>query len=222
MTESAWLATSNPILLLKYACKHVSVRKLRLFGIACCHRIWDLLPDERSRAAVNLCEHFADHPEAQASLDAAWKLANNVLLDLENDADGKETAAYAVRHACEEKINPAICSVSAEMLRLANLLSPLKNSSTVQRRWQCNLLREIIGNPFRVSSIDQALSMQTLGTAIALARSIYSDKSFNCVPLLGDALEDAGCLNPAILAHCHATRAHVRGCWVVDLVLGKQ
>jgi hypothetical protein len=58
-------------------------------------------------------------------------------------------------------------------------------------------------------------------TVPAIARHIYDDRAFYDLPILADALEDAGCTNPDILAHCRAGGEHVRGCWVVDLILGK-
>ena len=59
-------------------------------------------------------------------------------------------------------------------------------------------------------------------TAIALARQMYEARDFSAMPILADALQDADCLNEDILNHCRAARPHVRGCWVVDLVLGKE
>jgi hypothetical protein len=56
---------------------------------------------------------------------------------------------------------------------------------------------------------------------LGLARGIYEDRAFDRLPLLADALMDAGCDDEQILAHCHSPGPHVRGCWVVDLVLGK-
>src|SRR5205814_838558 len=59
-------------------------------------------------------------------------------------------------------------------------------------------------------------------TAVALARTMYDSREFSAMPILADALQDAGCDNDAILSHCRdANQPHVRGCWVVDLVLGK-
>jgi hypothetical protein len=55
-----------------------------------------------------------------------------------------------------------------------------------------------------------------------LARGIYDDRAFDRLPILADALEDAGCHDTAILDHCRQPGPHVRGCWVVDLLLGKE
>ena len=59
-------------------------------------------------------------------------------------------------------------------------------------------------------------------TVVALAKGIYQDRAFDRMPILADALQDAGCTNEDILQHCRDPKqVHVRGCWVVDLVLGK-
>src|SRR5204862_7016701 len=82
------------------------------------------------------------------------------------------------------------------------------------------LLRDIFGNPFRPVAFSPEWRTDT---AIALARQMYESREFGATPILADALQDAGCDNDDILAHCRdASATHVRGCWVVDLVLGKE
>jgi len=56
---------------------------------------------------------------------------------------------------------------------------------------------------------------------VQLAEGIYEDRAFDSMPVLGDALEDAGCADEAILRHCRQADEHVRGCWVVDLILNR-
>ncbi|MBM3978757.1 MAG: hypothetical protein FJ304_00455 [Planctomycetes bacterium] len=81
------------------------------------------------------------------------------------------------------------------------------------------LLRDIFGNPFR--PVTFTTDWRT-NTVVTLARTMYDAREFSAMPILADALQDAGCDNDDILNHCRDTTAtHVRGCWVVDLVLGK-
>ena len=88
------------------------------------------------------------------------------------------------------------------------------------RRVYGALTRDIFGNPFR--PITFAPAWRT-GTAVALAAEMYESRDFSAMPLLADALQDAGCDNDDILNHCRDPKGtHVRGCWVVDLVLGKE
>jgi hypothetical protein len=81
------------------------------------------------------------------------------------------------------------------------------------------VFRDIVGNPFRTVVIDPSWLTSTV---ITLANSIYSNRTFDHIPILADALQDAGCEDADILAHCRGPGPHVRGCWVVDLILGKQ
>jgi hypothetical protein len=83
----------------------------------------------------------------------------------------------------------------------------------------CDLLRDIFGNPFRPVAFD---TDWRTSTAVALAKQMYDSRDFSAMPILADALQDAGCNNDDVLTHCRDEKGvHVRGCWVVDLVLGK-
>ena len=81
------------------------------------------------------------------------------------------------------------------------------------------ILRDIFGNPFRPVAFDPAWRTST---AVALAEGMYDRRDFGAIPILADALQDAGCEDEQILSHCRGDGPHVRGCWVVDLVLGKE
>jgi hypothetical protein len=80
------------------------------------------------------------------------------------------------------------------------------------------LLRDVLGNPFRPVIVEPSWRSSNV---VTLARAIYDERAFDRMPILADALEDAGCTNPDILDHCRQPGEHVRGCWLVDLVLGK-
>ena len=90
-----------------------------------------------------------------------------------------------------------------------------ENESAFQRE----MLRDIFGNPFRPVAFDSRWQTETV---VSLAGGIYADRAFDRMPILADALEDAGCDNADVLTHCRGSGPHVRGCWVVDLVLGKE
>ncbi len=82
------------------------------------------------------------------------------------------------------------------------------------------LAREVFGNPFRPVVFSP---MWRTDTALSLARGMYESRDFGAMPILADALQDAGCDNEDVLNHCRDDKqVHVRGCWVVDLVLGKE
>jgi hypothetical protein len=82
----------------------------------------------------------------------------------------------------------------------------------------CDLIRDIFGNPYRLVAFDSA--WRTTNVA-AVAQTIYDERRFCDMPILGDALEEAGCNQESVLDHCRSEEGHVRGCWVVDLALGR-
>jgi hypothetical protein len=94
----------------------------------------------------------------------------------------------------------------------------LRQTIEAEERYQTSLLRDIFGNPFRPVAF--APEWRT-DTAVALARQMYDAREFSAMPILADALQDAGCDSDEVLSHCRGEGSHVRGCWVVDLILGK-
>ncbi|MCE9568268.1 MAG: hypothetical protein K8U57_40225 [Planctomycetes bacterium] len=85
-----------------------------------------------------------------------------------------------------------------------------------ESRAQCDLLREIFGNPVLPVAVDPDWLTQTV---VSVARQMYESRDFSTMPILADALQDAGCENVAVLAHCRQPGVHVRGCWVIDMIL---
>jgi hypothetical protein len=83
------------------------------------------------------------------------------------------------------------------------------------------LVREIVGNPFRLTTINDFWLHWNNATVVKIAQTIYDSRDFALMPILADALEEAGCDNADILTHCRGPGPHVRGCWVIDLLLGK-
>ena len=86
---------------------------------------------------------------------------------------------------------------------------------------QSLLLRDILGNPFRLVSLDPVWLTWHGGLLVSMAQRMYDSRDFSDMLVLADAMEEAGCTNQDILAHCRSGGEHVRGCWVVDLVVGK-
>ncbi len=81
-----------------------------------------------------------------------------------------------------------------------------------------DVIKELFGDIIRPIQLDPMLRT---GTVVALAKTIYEAGAFDRLPILVDALEDAGCDDVRILSHCRQARWHVRGCWALDLILGK-
>ncbi len=114
-------------------------------------------------------------------------------------------------------------SVRAELVP-AVLDSPQARKLAHQKElsFQAGLVRCLFGNPFRPAAVDGAWAAWNGGTVARLARAIYEERDFGRLPVLADALEEAGCAEPAVLAHCRSGGPHARGCWVVDALLGKK
>ena len=129
-------------------------------------------------------------------------------------ADGNATAAEVSeigRRIAHEPLNPLATPA------IGFVASALRSGDQIQRFPP--LFRDIFGNPFRPVAFSPEWRTDT---AVALARQMYDARDFSAMPILADALQDAGCDNEDIFNHCQGAGPHVRGCWVVDLVLGKE
>jgi hypothetical protein len=81
------------------------------------------------------------------------------------------------------------------------------------------ILRDIVGNPFRPVNLDPSWLTSTV---VDLANAIYEEDAFDRLPVLAGALQEAGCNSEEMIAHCRSEGPHVRGCWLIDLLLGKE
>jgi hypothetical protein len=215
MTEEEWAKATRPESLLDYleVARQLSSRKARLFGVACCRRVWQLLVDERSRQAVELAELRADGLVPWREVDSYARIAAQAH---PGGSSHTTPAAFAARSTCAKKVRPGYI---AWLTRHA-VVEDLEDETGHDRESlsELSLLDDILGNPYRPVSF--VPSWRT-STAVGLARQMYESRDFAALPILADALEEAGCDVPAVLAHCRGDGPHVRGCWVVDLVLGK-
>jgi hypothetical protein len=212
MTEAEWLESDAPSWMVTCAARD-RPRKLRLLVCAACRTVWDLLRDNRSRLALQNLEEYADNFNNARLLDAARSLSDAAWRALWNTQSGK-AAAYAVYRAAEPARNLDLCDDVVSVLTSEGGMT-----SEVARHHICSLVRDVLGNPFRSVSVT---SVWLTPDVLALARAMYELRDFSAMPILADALQDAGCDSDDILAHCRGVGPHVRGCWVVDLVLGKQ
>src|SRR5262249_51534281 len=134
-------------------------------------------------------------------------------------------AHLAARKATKDWSDPATpwaTFMSAQNAVFAVETEGKSTAADAERMAQCEVLRELFGPlPFRPLAIDPTWLSWKAGIVSELARAIYDERTFDRMPFLGDALEEAGCGDPKILAHCRAEAVHVRGCWLVDLLLGK-
>jgi hypothetical protein len=233
MTERKWLVCSDPNPMLESLRGKTTERKLRLFALACCRQIWDSL-NETCRSAVVVAERQADGlapgEELRVAFDAVhwfvYGVFNNPGGDAVLNAVGlgvwfdfpKETiscTAVAATYAA----HVAAGTLPRDLGRWIRGVRAARGRFSAAQASQAALLREVIGNPFR--PITQNASWRTR-TVAGLAETIYQEGAFERLPILGDALEDAGCSSEAILNHLRQPGGHVRGCWTLDLVLGRE
>jgi hypothetical protein len=228
MTEPEWNACTDPRKMLEFLRGRASDRKLRLFGCACCRHIWDLLTDRRSREAVEVAEGYADGQAFDADLDAAYDAAFAVV-----PAPGgspapewvaNSSAPFAAAWVAHPNPNGDFPLDVARYAAAA--LHAQCRPETPEEADQCRLLRDLFGNPFRPVSLAPAWMTPTV---LDLAQAAYDNRLLpsglldnSRLAVLADALEEAGCTDPDMLGHLRGPGTHVRGCWVIDLLLGKE
>jgi len=225
MTEAKWLACADPELMLSELYFKTSPRKLRLFGVACVRRIWHLLSDERSRQIVTVAECYADALASDEELSAAAVLAHDVrdgyyLLDWSESAISAADAAASTVMDGKDGIFSYAFPITVCVARAVDVAPCAEEKEGAA---QAAVIRDIFGNPYRPAPpLPAPVLAWNDGTVVKIAQGIYEERAFDRLPILHDALLDAGCDDEDILAHCRSTGPHVRGCWVIDLILGKE
>lgn len=223
MTEREWLACAGPDPMLEFLWRKAGDRKLRLFQVACCRRVWDSMPED-CREAVLVAERFADGEAGDGRRRAAQKR----MARCPNPADLLEVNARdAALRANEKTVGRSgrsflgVAVVAGEAASRAaggRGKAAYKAAYRAEEEAEARLLRCIAGNPFRPVALDPAWLTSTV---MELARGIYAERAFDRLPILADALQDAGCGSADVLTHCREPGPHARGCWVVDLLMGK-
>jgi hypothetical protein len=228
MTEAEWLACPRPEILLEYLGGALGDRKMRLFGVACCRRVGQMIGDVRGHRAITASENYADGNATDDALrEAQYELEDAILSIGEEVWRSLYKLAYSRAEVACFPDPPTASWATYVATRCAAQICARDQGqgddwlSHTELQAQADILREIVGNPFRAITVEPSWLAWNCGTAPAIARHVYEDRAFHDLPLLADALEEAGCTEPDILAHCRGTGPHVRGCWVVDLLLGK-
>lgn len=274
MEEATWLASDDPAAMLKwlggphqhgvsgsgpdgkrYAFK-VTDRRLRLFACACTRLVWSQLTDPRSRWAVEVAERYADGLATVEERDAAYDQAEEVA--------GAQWGTPFIGANTPDRM--ASWCVARDPVAAASTIAGYCKAA-VPPAVQAALLRDVVGNPWRPVEYDRCCGLRNQGLVLRLAARIYADRDFAALPVLADALEDAGCPetvaceackpqpgsmrsrpgliveddngattglkvkvcgcdegrgpNP-LLVHLRSPGPHARGCWALDLLLGKE
>ena len=209
MTKPEWLSSTDLLAMLEVLRTVQRLnRKIRLLAVGCTRQVWPSINQKKYRRAIETAERFADGLATTAELDVARDHLRGSI-----DTTGHRSVT---EHISRRKVAFSTCvKQSNGMLNgLANLRLDDELAKVAP-----GLIRCVIGpDPDRDLSIDPdwlELSVREL------AGLIYEIRDDHLMPILGDALEDAGCRDPDFLGHCRGPGPHVRGCWVVDLILGK-
>jgi hypothetical protein len=233
MTEAEWLTCADPesmLLHLATAAEEVSPldfyyeafsprsRKLRLFGCACVRRKWGSLRNWLAQSSVEVTEKVVDGALAVDRLNeirgyvGQWQPAFGGFETEQARARDRDPSLSGERLAFrvalrERDVWPAVANSAREL------------AATEPQGAILALVREVFDNPFRSVILPRA--WQTVDV-LGLAKGAYLARSFDSLPILADALEDAGCTDRALLDHLRGPGPHVRGCWALDLLLGKE
>jgi hypothetical protein len=201
-------------------------RKWRLAAVACCRALWPLLVQgemEEACRAVEVAEAVCDGEADDGDLYRAGEAIRRTRVEEEgmcwyDDAyavglvcgplDYAQFAAYGVTES-----NPEEAALEAAFW--ANRCFRRDGEMDRHHPALVHRLRDILGNPFHPVALDPGWLRPPVP---ALARAIYQGQRFEDLPVLADALEEAGCADPGILDHCRKGKRHARGCWLLDLL----
>jgi hypothetical protein len=228
MTEAEWLATDDffPLHSHLFHAANGQPRKYRLAGCGIFHLIRHGTFSEQEAQLLDLGEAFADDPSLGERVNEyqSGDIPNTFPFDVcyppvFGDYDSNNVARvvsfmqdrlgdlwWEQHPSVNDDENEAQEEAGRQFRRQANVVG-------------ATVLRDIFGNPFRSVAFSPSCCTDI---AVSLARQMYESRDFGAMPILADALQDAGCDNDDILDHCRGPGSHVRGCWVVDLVLGKE
>ncbi len=231
MDERSWRECNEPQKMLEFLRGRASDRKLRLFAVGCCRRVWLQLDGASLPEAIKVAERFADgevsraerqlfHSQlgARGGYSALW--AANCLEFAVLDDEAEIAADHALSHALKFAYLRVCHEASVEETYTA-----VANRATAAHDAEgpalSNLVREVFGNSLCLATIPSAVLAWNDGTITRIANAIYQEHSFEELGILADALLEAGCTDEEIQRHCRVEGPHVRGCWVLDALTGR-
>lgn len=242
MTEADWFTGTDFTAHVRYVIDLLSPRRQRLLAAGFCRTVSHLFKHPDFTRTLAVIESSADWPDSLqeleevrqkcrfAALAAGSNYARRVDLgEVSGEFRIEQELAWALAFAATtplplEEVGSRAAAVAgyAQNWRQSQqtpALSVLTTVSVEQSLQMRSVVWEVVGNSFRRVELSPAWRTDT---AISLAKHMYASRDFGAMPILADALQDAGCDNEDILNHCRDTSlTHIRGCWVIDLVLEK-
>jgi hypothetical protein len=195
---------------------------LRLFAVSCCRCSRQLLLNKDFQHALEISIRFADEQATVVELATAYQRSNNFACGLYHHSESEREIrrwAEATAVANATRVVTSGYHIADFAKDAAWMIHRAAHRNPNQRL--AELLRDIFGNPFRSVAVDPFWLTWNGGTVPKLAQAIYDECRFQDLPVLADALEEADCADADLLGHCRGPGPHVRGCWAVDLLLGK-
>ncbi len=227
MDEAEWLACDDPRKMLEFVRGKTSERKMRLFAAACCRRrlwmsdhLWPTQTDGESVLAVS--ERYADGTasleELRAATDVARTVASGFYYQSIQDVVDAVVTALELQPSASPHLPTPVEAPSPDPGKAAREVFEQTAGTQQDFTELAALLRELLGNPIRPAIVSSGWLTEAVRS---LAETVAATVDFTLLPILADALEDAGCTDAAILDHLRGPGPHVRGCFALDLVLGK-
>jgi hypothetical protein len=222
MTENGWLTTHDPAKALTGVRSFASARKYRLVAAALVSGLQKQFSSPLCHATLELAFEMADEPVSPERIapirSALQEYVRAYPRSLPDSTCSADRAAWALHQpSAEEAAHAAAWEATKALARLhPDAESSWRIVRKAAQRTVLALVRDVFGNPFRAVALDSTCRTSTV---LALALQMYDTRDFTPMPILADALQDAGCEHVDILAHCRGGGPHSRGCWVVDLVL---
>jgi hypothetical protein len=227
MTEQEWLNCTDPMPMLDFLEDKASDRKSRLYGTACCRRIWPLLAHDTHRRAVERAEQFADGLTTLQKLESASRSAARHRDNYRTEYDQMTVSPRNVVFSAAQQHGRCAASDAGSdaywVVKFWGHLLGIHKESEEENK--AHLIRDIFGNPFRPTPFASAC----LTSAVKqLAQAAYEDRILPSgeldparLSILADALEEVGA-DTALLDHLRGPCPHTRGCWPLDLILGRE
>jgi hypothetical protein len=247
MTEAEWLACTDPLDMVNAVGDRLTERKLRLFLVACCRRLSQVLKERRLREAVETAERFAEGLYGEQELDEAARSAcvprqgqpPPWLAEADRAAAracsypgylGARTHSFTGRYQkWSYGVMRGVDAAAQTVAYRASMAEEGERALADELKAQCRVLRDIAGNPYRPVRVDARWLAWNGGCMAALAAAAYEERRLPAgtldagrLAVLADALEEAGCDDAEVLSHLRGPGPHARGCHILDLLLGKE
>lgn len=225
MTEAEWLACQKITPMFTHLRRHASERKFYLAGCAAVRLVWKQIREESCRRCVEVAEAYADGAATRTDLARAYGRAESSSWALLQAPGPRRTQADRDYAACRGAVFAAMPQGGHPAA-----ISAMQEAALAGKRgdlWarQCDLLRDIF-QPFRPVLVSAASPPAAI---LSLALAAYTERDPESgwldpgrLAVLADALEEGGCRDAELLAHLRSEGMHVRGCWALDLVLGRR